>query len=70
MSGAHGGRGGDEGDADEKPEGPPTEFDCPDCNANNPCDALRDKDEVLCLYCGSGFEVRLPPQGKMKLKAL
>lgn len=68
MSGAHGGHGDhDEGD-DEKPAGPPTEFDCPSCNANNPCDGLRDKDEVLCLFCGCSFEVRLPPGGKLKLK--
>jgi len=52
---------------DEAAARAPTEFDCPACNANNPCEALRDKDEVLCLFCGSSFEVRLSA-GKVRLK--
>jgi transcription elongation factor Elf1 len=46
------------------------EFDCPDCNANNPSDPpFRVGDEVLCNYCGSSFDVREGQEGKFKLKA-
>ncbi len=36
-----------------------TEFDCPDCNANNPHDeGFRVGDQVMCFYCGAHFRVR------------
>jgi transcription elongation factor Elf1 len=69
VSGARADHGGHDEPEEEKDGKAPTEFDCPSCNANNPCDALRDKDEVLCVYCGSAFEVRLAG-GKMRLKDL
>jgi transcription elongation factor Elf1 len=48
-----------------------TDFDCPSCNANNPVEsALRDRDEVLCNYCGSHSLVRIADDGRMKLKEL
>ena len=47
------------------------EFDCPDCNANNPCDPrIGDGDQTLCNYCGESFEVHVTEGGKLKLKAL
>lgn len=47
------------------------EFDCPECNANNPwADGFRAKDEIMCHYCGSSFEVRISDEGKLKLKAI
>jgi hypothetical protein len=48
-------------DDDEKPderEGKFWEFDCPDCNANNPHhDGFAVGGEVLCYYCGTTFKV-------------
>jgi hypothetical protein len=47
------------------------DFDCPLCNANNPCDPkVGEGDEVLCNYCGSEFSVRVSEGGRMKLKEL
>lgn len=69
MSGAHGGHDGQDEPEEERDGKAPSEFDCPSCNANNPCEPLRDKQEVLCLYCGSTFEVRLGA-GKVRLKEL
>jgi transcription elongation factor Elf1 len=47
------------------------EFECPDCNANNPWpDGFRAKDEVGCHYCGTQFEVRINDNGKFKLKGI
>jgi transcription elongation factor Elf1 len=48
-----------------------TDFDCPTCSANNPMeDALRDRDEISCHYCGAEYQVRISPEGRMKLKEL
>ncbi len=48
-----------------------TDFDCPSCSANNPVEsALRDRDEISCHYCGAGYQVRINPEGRMKLKEL
>ena len=48
-----------------------TDFDCPSCNANNPVDsALRDRDEVLCNYCGGHYLVRISDEGRVKFKEL
>lgn len=45
------------------------EFDCPDCNANNPSDPpFGNGDELLCNYCGSAWEVRVSDEGRLKLK--
>jgi transcription elongation factor Elf1 len=64
------------GDDDDKPQAQLGkqlfyEFDCPQCNANNPWpDGFKDKDEVSCHYCGTSFEARLSGEGKLKLKEL
>jgi len=46
------------------------EFECPDCNANNPCDPpIEEGDEVICNYCGANYLVRVSESGKLKLKS-
>jgi len=46
-----------------------TEFDCPECNANNPRDEkFGDGDEILCFYCGAEFRVRVNDEGRLQLK--
>lgn len=61
---------------DEKSEASSTkgrfkEFDCPSCNANNPCgDAFGDGDEVLCNYCGTEYKARVGDDGKLRLREL
>ena len=57
----------DEAHEEDRPR-PLTEFDCPSCTAHNPCEPLKDKEEVLCLFCGLSFEVRLSPGGKLRLR--
>jgi hypothetical protein len=45
------------------------DFDCPDCNANNPYDdGFGDGDEVRCFYCGQEFKVDVNDSGRLKLK--
>lgn len=45
------------------------EFDCPECNANNPCDPpFGDGDELLCNYCGQSYKVKVSEEGRVKLK--
>ncbi|MCY1015248.1 hypothetical protein [Pyxidicoccus sp. MSG2] len=47
------------------------EFDCPDCNANNPVhDTFGDQDEVRCNYCGTEFRVTVSGEGRVKFKEL
>ena len=47
-----------------------TDFDCPDCNANNPVDdSFGAGDEIRCYYCGAGFKVKVTEAGKLKLQA-
>jgi hypothetical protein len=47
------------------------EFDCPSCNANNPCDPpFVDGDELLCNYCGTQYQVRVTDEGRAKLKEI
>ncbi|HSP80572.1 MAG TPA: hypothetical protein VLQ93_18710 [Myxococcaceae bacterium] len=47
------------------------DFDCPDCNANNPLEEpLADGMEVLCNYCGSEFAVKALDDGRFKFKEL
>jgi len=37
-----------------------TEFDCPNCDANNPYDeGFRDRDEIRCYYCGTMYRVKV-----------
>ncbi len=61
-------------DEDEKDSGGSADarfkdFDCPDCNANNPCDPpVGHGDEVLCNYCGTQFEAKVTDAGKLKLR--
>jgi len=47
------------------------EFDCPECDANNPWDeGFRDGGEVRCHYCGVELRVKLTDEGLPKLRAL
>lgn len=47
-----------------------TEFDCPDCSANNPmADGFRYREEVRCNYCGEAYEVKERGDGRFKLVA-
>ncbi len=63
-------------DDDEKPTGEQagrdrrfTDFDCPDCAANNPYDdGFGDGDEIRCYYCGEEFRVTVSDSGRLKLK--
>jgi hypothetical protein len=60
----------DDDDIDKK-KGPAgfKEFDCPGCNANNPCDPpFVDGDEVLCNYCGTEYKVKVSDEGKVKFR--
>ena len=65
-------------DDDERPD-PETlgrarrfgDFDCPDCNANNPYDdAFGDGDEVRCYYCGQEFRADVNDSGKLRLRVV
>ena len=48
-----------------------TEFDCPECSANNPLDdGFGHGDEVLCNYCGESFQAKVDDEGKLRLKLL
>jgi transcription elongation factor Elf1 len=48
-----------------------SDFDCPDCSANNPTgDDFGDGDEVLCNYCGCEFQVVVSDAGRLKLRPL
>lgn len=45
------------------------DYDCPGCNANNPCDPpIGEGSEVLCNYCGTEFVAKVTDGGKLKLK--
>lgn len=63
-------------DEDELPKGMTaqrrfTDFDCPDCSANNPHDeAFGHGDEVRCYYCGQEFRVIVSDEGRLRLKEL
>lgn len=47
------------------------EFDCPGCDAHNPCDPpVGNKDEVLCNYCGCDYQVIVTDELKLKLRPL
>ena len=58
-------------DDDEKGDGPKKfkDWDCPECNANNPNgEMLIDGEEIICNYCGITFEVKVSDEGKLKLR--
>jgi hypothetical protein len=41
-----------------------TEFDCPECSANNPAsDGFRVGDEVTCMWCALTWRVRATDDG-------
>lgn len=45
------------------------EFDCPECDANNPWDeGFGDNSEVRCHYCGQDYRVTVAENGKLKFK--
>jgi len=45
------------------------DFDCPDCNANNPYDdGFGDGDEIRCYYCGQEFGVQVSDEGRLRLR--
>jgi len=47
------------------------DFDCPDCNANNPYDdGIGDADEIRCYYCGQEYRVTVTDAGRLRLKAI
>lgn len=47
------------------------EFDCPICNANNPCDdPFAEGEEIRCFYCGQEFKAVAGVDGRLKLKEL
>ncbi len=47
------------------------EFDCPSCNANNPCDPpFGDGDELFCNYCGCEYRVKVSDEGKLRLREI
>lgn len=46
-----------------------TEFECPNCSANNPYDdGFKAGDEIRCFYCGLEFKVIAKDEDKYKLK--
>jgi len=46
------------------------DFDCPDCNANNPSDdSFGNGDEIRCFYCGQEFRTIVNEDGRLRLKA-
>lgn len=47
------------------------EFDCPECDANNPWDeGFKEGSEVSCHYCGQEFRVLRTEGTKAKFKAI
>ncbi len=48
-----------------------TEFDCPECSANNPYDdGFRPGEEIRCYYCGAEFMVEINLEGKWKFRLM
>lgn len=61
----------DEDEKDSGSKGNRKDFDCPECNANNPLEeALAEGQEVLCNYCGCEFEVKVMDNGRFKFKEI
>jgi transcription elongation factor Elf1 len=47
------------------------EFDCPECDANNPYDdGFTDGAELRCNYCGQDFKVQVLDEKRLKFKAI
>jgi hypothetical protein len=47
------------------------DFDCPDCNANNPYDdSFGHGDEIRCYYCGQEYRVDVSDSGRLRLKPI
>jgi hypothetical protein len=47
------------------------EFDCPECNANNPYDdGFADQAEIACHYCGLEFRVTFLEGKRLKFKQI
>ena len=45
------------------------DFDCPECNANNPWDdGFGNGDEIRCFYCGLEFKVEVTDSGRLRFK--
>lgn len=45
------------------------DFDCPDCNANNPWDdGFGDGDEIRCYYCGQEWKAIVSDEGRLRLR--
>ncbi|HZZ83514.1 MAG TPA: hypothetical protein VFE30_03165 [Anaeromyxobacteraceae bacterium] len=56
---------------DAGPQRKYTDFDCPECNANNPLDEpITDGVELRCCYCGEEFRARLSDEGRLKLRVI
>ena len=47
-----------------------SDFDCPDCNANNPTDGFGHGDELRCNYCGIEWRVTVSEEGRLKFKEI
>jgi hypothetical protein len=46
-----------------------TDFDCPDCAANNPYDdGFGDGEEVRCYYCGQEYRAQVTEEGRLRLR--
>jgi hypothetical protein len=69
----------DQYDEEEKPQGGEElgrdrrfgDFDCPECNANNPYDdKFGHGDEIRCYYCGQEFKVEVSDSGRLRLRAI
>lgn len=56
--------------ADKREEGGArfNQFDCPCCNANNPCEPFGEATELLCNYCGSSYIARVGEGGRLRLR--
>jgi transcription elongation factor Elf1 len=61
----------DEDEKDSRSGKARRDFDCPDCNANNPLEEpLADGMEVLCNYCGCEYQVKALESGRFKFRAM
>ena len=45
-----------------------TEWNCPVCEANNPCeDGFKHRDELMCSYCGMLFRAETVTEERFRL---
>jgi hypothetical protein len=48
-----------------------SDFDCPECSANNPYDdGFGNGDEVRCYYCGQEFRAEVNESGRLRLRVV